>query len=444
MTTLTCQLARFIGGLSYAQLPPEVTSKAKTFILHGIGAGLAGYSSNTVKEAIRLVKKLGVFTKGATLLVDGDKVPLTEAAFANAILLHSRAQEDDFHRGMMHIGVVTIPAALALAEMAKKSGRDLIVGIVAGYEVAARLTKDHARFSIARGFRTTPLYGPLAAAAAASRILNLNERQTIHALGLAANCGAGLLQCGVAHTLNELAIQGGFASCNGLRCALLGQMGAVACDSILEGERGFYQAFTGTGEGLGRIVEDLGRKWEMMDTFFKRYPVGGLNQTPVHVALSLVKEKNLMADEIQHITVNLNPKDALYPGANSLKPGALSVQFCVATAIVNGAVTFDSVWQNDNPKVLDLMPRITVEADEGLEPLSCDLSVLLKDGGVLRQVMRVDPLSYCLSLKEDAELIASIIPEMAVPEKKARKAIDIMIELEKLDNLSALIENLVA
>jgi 2-methylcitrate dehydratase PrpD len=287
------------------------------------------------------------------------------------------------------------------------------------------------------------LYGPLAAATAASKILKLNESQTVHALGWAANCGSGLLQCAIAQNLEEMLFQAGFASSNGVICALLAQEGAVACDSALDGERGFYQAFAGTRERLTSIVHGLGEKWEMMDTFFKRYPLGGLNQTPVSATLFLVNEHDLKPNQVQKIKIKMSPKEVSYPGANSYKPSALSIPFCTATAFVNKGVTYTSVWESRSPEVLSLMPCIEVISDDSLDPLSCNISVHLKEGSVLKHKI-IDPLAYCFTLEEDIALIYSLIPEMAVSEKKARKAIDIMANLEQCIHIRDLVDNLVA
>ena len=92
-----------------------------------------------------------------TILVDGNKVLPPAAVFANSTMLHSRIQEDDYHAGMAHLGVVTIPAALAASEMVNCSGKDLIVALAAGYEVVrcgSGTAED--RIPVSRGGRHTP------------------------------------------------------------------------------------------------------------------------------------------------------------------------------------------------------------------------------------------------------------------------------------------------
>lgn len=89
------------------------------------------------------------------------------------------------------------------------------------------------------------------------------------------------------------------------------------------------------------------------------------------------------------------------------------------------------------------MPCIEVISDDNLDPLSCNISVHLKEGRVLKHKIN-DPLAYCFTLEEDIALISSLISEMAVSEKKAKKVIDIIANLEQGIHIRDLVDNLVA
>src|ERR1700735_5086685 len=65
----------------------------------------------------------------ATLLCDGSSVAAEHAAFANAALIHTRAQDDTHFAAKTHVGAAIVPAALALAERERRSGADLCVAI---------------------------------------------------------------------------------------------------------------------------------------------------------------------------------------------------------------------------------------------------------------------------------------------------------------------------
>ena len=357
-------------------------------------------------------------------------MPPPQAAFANSTILHSRCQEDDYHQGVTHIGVVAIPAVMALGEVKRKNGRDVITAVAAGYEVGARLSKDFVHLSVARGFRGTPLYCGIGAAAAASKILDLTEEQTVNALGWAANFAGGLIQSAVAGTLElEMPLQAGFAARDGVISALLAEAGADVAKDTLEGERGFYHAFTGSTQGLEQIFDGLGQQYEMLDVFFKRHPVPGISQTEVSAMIAAAREYNIDAGDVQQITVGMCPWEAAFPGAKTI------VQLHVAQACVHKRLTMKDIIQVDDPEVNRLIPKINVVPDESLGPLSCRLSITLNDGRILNKDMLLSYKDYCFSLDEDTELITSLIPEMTLPKENAIKVIEMIRNLEDCEDI---------
>ena len=112
----------------------------------------------------------------ATLLCDGDRVAAEHAAFANAALMHTRAQDDTHFAAKTHVGSAVMPAAYAIAERDGLSGAAFATAVIAGCEVAAAVGERLAAPSTARGFRATPVFGTLGAAAASASILGLGRR----------------------------------------------------------------------------------------------------------------------------------------------------------------------------------------------------------------------------------------------------------------------------
>lgn len=435
--TVSKQLAQFVGGLHYEDLPMGVAQRIKTLFLHGLGVGLGGYDVDTAALAIEVAKKEGP-GKG-TIIIDGSKVTLTAAAFANGAILCSRGQEDDYHEGMLHPGVSIIPAALAVSEEMGCRGKDLIVALASGFEVAARLSKGFCQLSTARGFRSSPIYGVFGAAAAASKLMNLSEEKIGWALGWSANLASGLIQMAVAKT-PEMPIQSGLTGRNGIFAARLGEAGTVVAEDMLEGERGFYKALCGSNQNVHTITQGLGQNYWMMDTFQKRYPAGGSLQTPLFAMLSLLQENNLMAEDIESIEITLPQRFAQYPGINSLKPGLISAQYGLAVACVHKKITLTTMSDLDNAQVINLMRRVTVKGDEKVLPPSCELSVRVKNKGILSKDMHLTHKDHSYSFDETKKLIESFIPEMAVPEEKARKMMDLIAEMEAWKSVDELME----
>lgn len=439
---LTKEIAAFCSRVSYDELPPEVVEKVKVCTLHGIGIGLAAVDRPTTQQALRLVKKAyAQGGSGTRLLGDGTKVSIIGATFANSVLLHSRLQEDDFHEGLIHLGVIVLPAALAVAEFNRKDGRSLVTAIAAGYEIGARLSQTYARFSISRGFRSTPLYGPLAAAVASAKLLDLTEEQTMNALGWAANSGGGLLECSLAQTIMEMPFQAGFAASMGAMSALLAQEGAFTAPTLLEGERGFLRAFAGTNEGMEKVTTGLGQQYFMLETFYKRYPIGGLLQAAVSAMLSLVQEHNIEPSQIQEVEVRMSPMEALYPGADSMKPGPMSLQYCLAMAACEQKISASAIDGVTTACISNLMTKIKVLPDKSIVPLSCRLTVATVGQGTFEKYTNFDTRDC--SFDEEAGVIKTLFPEMTIPEPRILKAIEVIRNLETCQDVTQLIDLLV-
>ena len=437
---LTKDIAKFCHAFRYDDLPGEVVEKVKVCTLHGIGVGLAAVERPTVQQAWRLVKKVDAQRDSRTrLLADGTKVSIDGAAFANSVLLHSRFQEDDYHDGLIHLGVVVLPAALACAEQNRRNGKDFIAAVAAGYEIGARISRTYAHFSVSRGFRSTPLYGPIAVAVSSAKLLGLTEEQMISALGWAANSGGGLLECGVAQVIVEMPFQAGLACSKGVMAALLAQEGAITAPTLLEGKRGFLQAFTGTNEEMEKVTDGLGKQYFMLDTFFKHYPVGGLLQASVSAMLGLVQEYNIEPSQIQNVKLRLSPVEALYPGADSMKPGPMSLQYCLAVAACERKVTPSAIDGVVNPCISNLMTKIKVIPDESIAPLSCKLILTTANQGTLEREEKIGISNFA----DEVELVKSLIPEMKTPRQKVMKAIEMIKNLEACEDISRLVDLLV-
>ena len=280
-------LARFVAEARLGGWPDEVRSKAKACLLYGLAVGAAGARTRLPRQVARMLDRTEseAGDGSAHRLLDGKRTAPGAAAFANAVLLHARIQEDAHPAG--HVGVVVLPAALAAAEHTGADGEALLAGIVAGYETALRIGRGHAAAASRQGFRTTPLYGVIGAAAAAARLHGLPAERTVDALALAANLAGGLREFAVAGT-DEYVLQAGSAARSGLTAAWSAAEGMRGAPTILEGPAGFLRAYGGEAGGVdSRLVEGLGTSFEMMAVTGKRWPVCQFHRGVVRGVIAL-------------------------------------------------------------------------------------------------------------------------------------------------------------
>ncbi|HEV7822427.1 MAG TPA: MmgE/PrpD family protein, partial [Burkholderiales bacterium] len=167
MASLSRQLARWITGLQYPDLPPAVVDRAKGVTLQSLSSILIGSQTKPGRDAVRLMAddEEGV-KRGATILVTGQKVTRGGAAFANSEMAFAGGKWDTF-RMLMHPGTSVPPCALVAAEETGVSGKEFITAVAAGYEVMERLAADFIPTLAARGFHASPVFGIFGGAIAA-------------------------------------------------------------------------------------------------------------------------------------------------------------------------------------------------------------------------------------------------------------------------------------
>src|ERR671936_1470187 len=220
MASLSRQLAQWVVGLRYEDLPPAVIDRAKGVTLHSLASVLLGSQSRDGQQAVQLIadEEAGV-RHGVTIMVHGTRVTRGGAAFANAEMAMAGGKLDSF-RMLTHPGTSIVPGAFVAAETAGVSGRDFLTGLVAGYEVMERLAADFIPTVMARGFHAGPVFGIFGPAVAAAKILRCTEDQVNSAIALCASLAVALAQ-----------------------------QGHVGGETVLEGPAGLYHAYAGNNKG---------------------------------------------------------------------------------------------------------------------------------------------------------------------------------------------------
>ncbi|MGZ4104357.1 MAG: MmgE/PrpD family protein, partial [Actinomycetota bacterium] len=166
MGTASQQLAEFVAGLRFEDLPPSVVDAAKRHILDAIGVSLAASAIGAGAPVVEMTRSWAGAREASILGYDFG-APAPWAALANGTLAHALDYDDTHVESVVHPSAFVVPAALAVGEEIGASGRDVITAAVAGYEVATRIgAAAPGRFHV-RGQHTTGLCGTFGAAAVA-------------------------------------------------------------------------------------------------------------------------------------------------------------------------------------------------------------------------------------------------------------------------------------
>ena len=400
MASLSRQFAKWIVGLRYEDLPPDVVDRAKGVTLQCLASVMLGSKYGSGKQAVKLItgEEAGV-PRGATIMVDGSKVTKGGAAYANSELALAGGKWDTF-RMLTHPGTAIIPGALVAAEASGASGKDFLTGVAAGYEVMERLAADFIPTTMSRGFHPGPVFGIFGAGVAAAKIMGLNEDQTNSAIALCASLASGNVEGprGGGKALRE-----GGAVRNAMLAVSLAQNGHIAGDTVLEGDAGFYHSYVGNNQGrltysftgatrvdMEKIAADLGKSWIFLETLYRIYFTAGYNIAHIDVPAKLCEEHNIRHQDVERVEAVVNWLETQYPSpafpsrteAGPAKAG--NTPYFTAYGIVKRGYPvlrgqpLDPA--EDPPEVLDLMKRVTIIPSHQMTLFGPRFTIYTRDG----------------------------------------------------------------
>jgi 2-methylcitrate dehydratase PrpD len=392
-------LARFVAGLQFDQLPPEVPARAKSLAMDFIGSVVrAARDADSTPSLLGAVSDLGLDGPGqATAFGLGRRYAPPVAALLNGALGHSLDFDDTHADSSLHPSAPVVPAAMAAAEMVGASGRDLITAIVAGYEVCCRLGNAlDPTAHYARGFHPTATAGAFGAAAAAGKIFGLGAPAIVSSFGVAASQAAGSLQFLVNGAWNKR-YQVGAAAMNGLIAASLARRDFKGAVESLEGKHGFLAGYSDNARPE-KAVADLGTVWETMKIGLKPYPSCRYTHAALDGLLALRAERGLGPADFEEVTIGLHRNGIVLTGAplgekrrpRGVVDGQFSMPFTAGVAILQGRFGWDDYRLLGAREVEAIADRVNVVQDERLEgrrhPFGAHLRVLTRGEVVERLI----------------------------------------------------------
>jgi 2-methylcitrate dehydratase PrpD len=440
--SVTGALADFITNTSYDDLPKEVVEHAKASILDWLGVALAGSLEPPASIINSIVDEIGG-REQSTVIGTRTKTSCVNAALANGIFGHTVELDDIHEDAIIHPAASVLPAALAVAEYNDASGQDFIASIVVGYDVAIRIgmaiNPSHYQF-----WHPTGTCGTFGATAAAGKILGLSSEEIVHALGIAGTQAAGLIE--VFGTMSK-PLNAGRAAANGVWAALLAQKGFTSSRTILEAEKGYCRA-TAKECDPKKIIEDLGKKFEIMNNIFKIHASCGHTHGAIDAILLLTERYDIKPEDIDRIVVGTYPIAVDVCGRNyepkTASEAKFSLPYCLAAALIFGKVGLTEFSDENlsNNMIQKLSKKVTVNVDPECinARLGCARVALhTVDGKELSY--RVDfPKGYPKNPLTKAELERKFVDlaSLVLPEKSVRRLLEAVDNLESLEKIALL------
>ncbi|MGH3756698.1 MmgE/PrpD family protein [Actinophytocola sp.] len=375
---VTRRLAEFAAGIRSTDLPAEAVGLLKMCWLDFVG--LTAYASRHADSGpavLAAVRALGSSCGGpGTVVGSAETFAPAHAALLNGTNAHSFDFDDTNAYGTLHPGAPVIAAGLAAAESVGASGRELLVGLAAGYEVAARVGAALGETAYDRGFHPTGVAGIFGAVAAGARVLGLSERELLSAWGAAGSFASGSMQYLADGAWNKR-VHPGWAAHAALFAVLLAKSGFHGADLPLEGRYGVLNAY-GDAPRPELATAELGERWVLLLTAIKPYPSCRYTHAAVDAALMLRKRVGAAFRAGGTVSLRLSPYAHQIVGERvgpKLRPRNLvdaqfSVYFQVVAALLDGRVGLDAYAHIRDGEREDLTARVFAEPDPELPALA--------------------------------------------------------------------------
>ena len=433
------RLSAYIAGAVKRPLPAKVAARARLHLVDTFAAMISGSRLLPGQKAIGYVKSLGGRPAAGVI---GTRMITTpqNAALANGMFGHADETDDTHPPSLTHPGTSVVPAALAIGEQQRLSGKALLRAIVLGYDVCARMLLTLKPMPYLRSGHHAAATGQVfGAAATAGALLKFDARQVRWMLSYAGQQTAGLYTMfRDPEHIEKAYAMGGMPAHNGTQAALMVAHGWTGVEDIFSGERDFFFTFAPADVDRNAMARGLGADYEILRAGIKRWPVGGPIQGPMHVLRDLIVQHCIKAGDVEKIIARMPDKELEI--VNNRASPDICVQHLLAVMLIDGNITFKSAHdfgRMKDPVVQKVRRRIEVVGEAKLTDVQrrwrCVMEVRLKDGRVLHHQTMAAKGSFenPLTPAEENEKARDLI----VPVLGARKADALLAALWKFDEL---------
>ena len=365
-------IASWASGLRWEAVPPTVRTKVEDMLLDALASGLAGRSQALVHEIEPVARAFAGEGSAAA------------ATFVEAYRITSATVCDVYRPGLCHTTPVVVPPLLALGLERETSGATVLAALAVGLEVMCRLCRalDYPTLR-ERGWHSPGVVGPVGAAAAVSRLLDLDPVSTRNAMAHGAAQSAGTFA-----SLGTEAVKfnQARAAVSGLLAGLMGEAGlAASARWLTDPDGGMQHGYAGGSGAPDALVRDLGEHWELESISLRRWPAASSVQSLIDVCLDL----DVAPDDVESMSIALSPSAYEVSGDRGWEtPLAAQQSACWVAA----AVLHDRDWwleQSSASRILNhavgafASERVTVTATPALDQAAVEVRLVLCDGGEL-------------------------------------------------------------
>lgn len=361
------EVSEYAHSLRYKDLSDQVVLETKKRFLDALGCAIGAFNESPIRSARRIAKEYYT-SKMSTIIGTSTKTTPDIATFVNGAMIRYFDFNDTYLSKEPAHPSDNISACLAVAQMRRKSGKELILTIALAYEIQCRLC-DAASIR-SRGWDHV-CYGLVSSALASGKLLGLSPEELENAVNISLNSHIAMRQV----RAGELSDWKGFSFANASRNAvfssLLAEKGITGPSPIFEGEMGFWKQVSGE---FKLEIENFGGRngsFKLPETYIKYFPAEYHAQTAIWAALDLrkqVKNPNDIASveiETHEAGYTILGKDREKWKPRTKETADHSLPYMVGVALLEGRVDNQSYSSRKlaSPKILKFLDRITVKED---------------------------------------------------------------------------------
>lgn len=434
---VTKELVDFLLETQFEEFPTEVVNRSMELIIDFIGGALGGSQTRVGDILTEHVKEKGTKPEGGVI---GKNLRTTAAyaSYLNGVFNHATELESVSQRTSPN-PLAVIAVSLAIGEKMALSGKEVLEGLILGFEIQGRVGGSSLAGVSKKG--RISIFNHLGAAAAASKLMKLDLHQARMALGIVAFQAGGLIaNVGtMAHVL-ELAVAGR----DGIEAAELAIKGVTSHPEIIETPQGFCDALIEEGGyDLKRMTKDIGKTFQIFDPgiSIKKYPCCYRSHRALDAFFDLVAEHHLSYHDIDKVTVDLNLYDSYlmkFPNPETGEEAKFSYPHILGAAILKGKVWLDSFTDESakDDRYQEARKKIEVvvhsEWPSGRVDARTPVTVKLKDGRVFsKEVQTPREPSLDELLNRYREAASGILKR-----DQTEKSIDLILKMEKVKDVS--------
>jgi 2-methylcitrate dehydratase PrpD len=449
-------IAEHLARVRYEDLPDQVVNHTKEAIADTIACIIAGTSGEEFQAVTDQMKAWGGTASSTVIGAGGLRVPPDNAVLANGAAVHQYDFDDTHDTAVCHPTPASFMTAFALAEeRGGVSGRDLIAAVALGNDITSRVALAiTGRLNSYQWIRAS-IAGIFGATAASARILGADAAGHLNAMGLALPQAAGTLASLHNAGSSVRSIRDGLCYRSAVLAAALAMRGVRGDREVFDGPYGVYHTYFRGEYDRNILTHELGERYETTNVSLKPWPSCRHLHGTLTAVIGLLEENGLGFEDVDHVMLHVGDInfDRCRPVRTGLVPEnridlLCNLPFAVGAALLHGRLPLmlyrdgkmaDEVVTRAVPKV-----KWMFDAEQNgrwtLEPGYVDLFTV---GGrkLTKRVPRAlghpeNPMSEAQQRRKMLECAAAA--PVPVDQERAERIFDMVMDLDRLDDLSPL------